>query len=183
MYAPLSCERAGHVYSSLLVQLVSPSYLFAIPPSFSRPCSAAAQPLRFLAPVESPNPSRAWSVVAVVPPPCVACLCLAGCAAATRVQARGVSRSACAWGGVVGDVVARSDVHAGIALARPRGLLDCLWSWVLRRGLSREGFCSCCVARYRYRRRRRWWLGMGRAGFSQGLRSSAMRCELGGSWR
>lgn len=48
--------------------------------------------------------------------------CLAGCNAATRVQARGVSSfgCACAWGGVVGDVVARSDVH-GASHWRGRG--------------------------------------------------------------
>lgn len=58
-----------------------------------------------------------------------------------------MSSSACAWGEVVGDVVARSDVHVGIALARPRGLLDCWWSWVLRRGLSREVIaCVCSVS-------------------------------------
>lgn len=129
----LVCERAGHVYT-LLVQLVSPSVLSlrnsAVP--FSRPCSlsrlSASQFPCSRAVVAGLRPvtrvvRRRCRAAAV----CVACLCLAGCnAAATRVQARGVSSCACAWGGVVGDVVARSDVHAGIALARPRGLFGLL---------------------------------------------------------
>lgn len=77
-------------------------------------------------------PVRSWTRHArrrgdVVPPPCAARRCLAGCNAATRVQARGVSRCACAWG-VVGVVVARSDVHAA-SHWRGRGgrLVGCWW--------------------------------------------------------
>jgi hypothetical protein len=70
--------------------------------------------------------------------------CLAGCNAATRVQARGVSSfgCACAWGGVVGDVVARSDVHGASHWRGRRGLLEiargggCLLRRVLRREVS-----------------------------------------------
>jgi hypothetical protein len=180
MYAPLSCERAGHVYNSArtarkpVLSLRNSAVLFS---ALLCCCSASQIPC---------SCGVAEPVTRVVRRRCraaaVRCLPLPGwlcCsyprAGAGRVEQRvRVGRSGRGCGGEVRRA-------CGHRIGEAEGLLDCWWLWMLRRGLSREGFCLCCVARYR--RRRRWWLGMGRAGFSQGLRSSAMRCELGGSWR
>lgn len=132
VYAPVSCVPATYVYSSLsrtarklyrrgVLSVNRPAAKWQFPClDRLRPCLCSPRPLsNSFVPVRSAPVTRVFFFRS----PCcrvaaVRCLlaCLPSCLdvmrnAATRVQARGESSCACAWG-VVGDVVARSDVHA-----------------------------------------------------------------------